>query len=154
MPQGEPSPAEERAEAAAALPPPKGLRLVPPPAGRWISFPEHPGVRIKVRALTTPLNIAAEARARRRLREIIEADPANQAATDADFGTGVLFTFQAAALAKHLVEEWEGIETADGQVAAVTEDTIAALMQHPDISRAFMLEVRRPLDEVAAEGEG
>lgn len=145
---------EVAAEQAAQAPAPKGLRLVAPAASRWIDFPEHPGFRMLVRPLTSPLNVAAEARARRRQREVLQADPAHPAHDDMDLGIGMMFTYQAEALGKHLIEAWEGVFTFEGLPAPVNEATIAEVMMNPDISRTFTLEARRPLEELAAEGNG
>lgn len=149
---GTPETAEDAAHAAAKLPPPKGLRLVQVTGSRWIAFPEYPGVRLRVKPMTTPLMVAAESRARRRMRDEMERDPEKTVQKDWALGYGALFTFIAEEMARHLVEDWEGVQDADGNPLPFSEAALGALMLHPSIAERFSTEVRRPLDEVVAEG--
>lgn len=150
--EADPHPVQEAAEAVAAAPPPRGLRLVPPAPSRWIEFPWRPGLRMRIKPLTSPLSVAAEARARRRVNDLIESGAFARA--DMDLGVGHIFTFQAEELGRYLIEEWEGVLDAQGKPVPVIQDAIRELMQNPDISGLFMSEARRPLEELAAEGEG
>jgi hypothetical protein len=114
----------------------------------WVDCPH--GVRLLVRPCTTALNHASVERARRRLREMRDAD---QALADPDMQAGLIASEAMVALGEVLIVEWEGVGNADGTDAApVTPDNIRALLSLPEVERAFNAGISAPLARLSAEG--
>ena len=134
-----------------------------PPAPRWLELPY--GVRIEVEPLTTARATAARNEALRRAgaltAEAEAAAKAGQAHSPASFTganvsavAGITMEYEIEALARFGIRRWEGINGPDGNPLPVTPEACEALAQHPDIGVAFWAAYRRPLDDLAAEGNG
>lgn len=133
------------------------------PAPRWLELPY--GVRVEVEPLTTARATAARNEALRRASAITaEAEAAAKAGQDMAPGAftganvsavaGITMEFEIEALARFGIRRWEGINGADGNPLPVTPEACEALAQHPDLGVAFWAAYRRPLDDLAAEGNG
>lgn len=129
------------------------LRLDLPTQSYWVECPH--GVRLLCRPLTTAMNHAAGARAARRMQERRDAAPGDARLADPDIARGLLVDEVTVALAEILVEAWEGVGTADGAAPApLTPEGLRAIMQLPEIARAFDEGITAPLARMVAEGNG
>lgn len=122
------------------------LRLDLPTESEWIACPH--GVRLLCRPLTTALNHAALARARRRLAALPDA-----VRSDPDLAAGALHAEVVVALGEVAIEAWEGVGNADGTEAApVSPEGIRALLSVPEIAAAFDAGLSAPIARLTAEG--
>ena len=129
------------------------LRLDFPDGPFWIECPH--GVRLLARPLTTALNSAAGARAQRRMKAMRDAAPGDARLADPDIGLGLFAHEVTVALAEVLVEAWEGVGDADGAAPApLSAEGLRAIMQVPEIARAFDVGISAPLARMVAEGNG
>lgn len=139
------------------------LRLSMDRRPRWLVL-EH-GVKVEVRPLTTSINEAAIAEARRRAAVFaVEADAAEKAGQPLDamgangangaWLEGQRQQFYAEALARYAILRWEGVADDAGQLLPVTAAAIEAFAAHPDLSLSFVAAYSRSLREVATEGNG
>lgn len=131
------------------------------PGSRWLELPY--GVRIEVEPLTTARATAARNEALRRAGALTaEADAAAKAGqefapmsfTGANISAiaGITMEFEIEALARFGIRRWEGVNGDDGNPLPVTPEACEALAQHPEIGVAFWAAYRRPIDDLAAEG--
>lgn len=112
---------------------------------RWVDMPQ--GVRLKLRPVTTAVRMAAQTAARTSLEGLDEA-----ARGDAALMTGLGFQTLLECLARYAVEDWDGVADQDGTPLPVTPEALAALMRLEEIAHAFFVEVMRPAETVAMEG--
>ena len=133
------------------------------PAPRWLELPY--GVRIEVEPLTTARATAARNEALRRASALTaEAEAAAKAGQELSAASftganvsavaGITMEYEIEALARFGIRRWEGITGDDGNPLPVTPEACEALAQHPDLGVAFWAAYRRPLDDLAAEGNG
>ena len=150
---GTPESADEAAQAAEKLPPPKGLRIGVDRKTRWIDIGN--GARLRVRPLSPAANLSADFRAGRRLREERQTDPDNPLLLADDYILGARFVWRAECLAALLVCDWDGIYLEDGTKADLTPARAEQLMREdPNAASRFMLAITAPLEEIQAEGVG
>jgi hypothetical protein len=139
------------------------VRLGLAKADRWLDLGH--GVRVLVRPLTTAVYQAARQTGQRLATAyaleqglIAEAggtitDAPDAADRDALEGLQGLYFIQALAL--HAIQEWKGVENADGTAALATRADIKALMaEQPSIAESFLVLYTRPIAEAITEGEG
>ena len=123
------------------------------------------GVSVEVRPISTAINEAALAEARRRAGALAtEADVAERAGQPLDarganganaaWLEGQRTAFYIEALARYAIIRWDGLAGDDGQPLPVTADAIAAFAAHPDLGVAFLGAYGRSLAELSAEGNG
>jgi hypothetical protein len=139
------------------------LRLTMDRRPRWLVL-EY-GVKVEVRPLSTSINEAAIAEARRRAAVFsAEADVAEKAGQPLDalganganaaWLEGQRQQFYAEALARYAILRWEGVADDGGNPLPVTPAAIEAFAAHPDLSLSFVAAYSRSLREVAVEGNG
>jgi hypothetical protein len=133
------------------------------PAPRWLDLPY--GVRVEVEPLTTARATAARNEALRRAGAITaEAEAAAKAGQEFSPGSftganasavaGISMEFEIEALARYGIRRWEGVHGPDGQPLPVTPEACEALAQHPELGVAFWAAYRKPIDDMADEGNG
>lgn len=131
------------------------------PAARWLELPF--GVRVEVEPLTTARATAARNEAIRRAGALTtEAEAAAKAGQEFSPGSftganvsaiaGITMEYEIEALARFGIRRWEGLNGEDGNPLPVTPEACEALAQHPELGVAFWAAYRRPLDDLAAEG--
>lgn len=139
------------------------IRLQLPTEPAWIDLPH--GVRVRCRPLTTATNAAAMACAARKVTALAESIAGRREVgmpcddlpdlSDPDRRDGYSHALYAASLGHACILEWQGRgieDPATDQPAPLTAENIGALMLIPEIARAFVDRLWRPLGEVVAEG--
>ncbi len=128
---------------------------------RWIVLPY--GVKVEVKPLTTAVNQAALAEARKRVAVLaVEADEAAKTGQPLDalgpnganaaWLDGMWTQFYAEALGRYGINRWDGIRGDDGEILPVSNEAIAAFAAHPDLGVAFQSAYAETLKASAAEG--
>lgn len=128
---------------------------------RWLVLPH--GVKVEVRPLTTAINQAALAEARKRIAMLaVEADAAEKAgqALDALGPTGAnaawldgMWTqYYAEALGRYGINRWDGIRGDDGEILPVSNEAIAVFAAHPELGPEFQRMYAATLAAEVAEG--
>jgi len=138
------------------------FRLAMPEEPAWLDLPL--GVRVKVRPLTTALQQAASAAARREIERLEAAHRDIVAAggtvtdlppiDDPAMREGLAVAALARAYARLCILQWEGVAEADGSPAPLTSANAARLAEHHAIAVALIDGLTRPLEELAREGNG
>jgi hypothetical protein len=131
------------------------------PAPRWLELPY--GVRVEVEPLTTARATAARNEALRRAGALTaeaeaaakagqEFSPASFSGANVSAIAGITMEYEIEALARFGIRRWEGVNGPDGNPLPVTPEACEALAQHPELGVAFWAAYRRPLDDLADEG--
>lgn len=118
-----------------------------PTAPRWLNLPE--GVRLLTRPVTTAVMQAAQAAAARRLDEARTTET-----LDPDWERGLAFLYLVQGLARHAVQEWQGVADMDGTPLALSLEGLDRLMEMDVIAGAFWSAATAPARSVVAEGNG
>ncbi len=130
---------------------------------RWLNLAH--GVKVEVRPLTTAINQAALAEARKRVAVLaVEAEAAERAGQPLDpmapnganaaWLDGMWTQFYSEALGRYGINRWEGLRGDDGEVLPVTHEAIAVFAAHPELGPAFSNRYASDLAAEAAEGNG
>lgn len=136
------------------------LRLDLPTESRWVDLPH--GARFLMRPATTPIVTVARLRARRQLEAMRQAaKDAKEAGlpapgpdlTDPDTVNAYAYALSAVALARELVEDWDGIGDKAGNPVAFAADLLPQLLARPGVAEAVM-KGADGADATAAEGNG
>lgn len=128
---------------------------------RWIVLPY--GVKVEVKPLTTAVNQAALAEARKRVAVLaLEADEAAKTGQPLDalgpnganaaWLDGMWTQYYAEALGRYGINRWDGIRGDDGEILPVSNEAIAAFAAHPELGVAFRTAYADTLAAGAAEG--
>jgi hypothetical protein len=139
------------------------LRLGLPREPRWLDLGY--GVRLRVRPFNAAVLAAARSEAHalgRALRDnraallLAGLDPANLPdLEDEHVLAGVAETLLVKILARHVVDDWQGVLAADGSAAAPLNDaTLGELLDIPAMAGAFLRQATEPFAALVAEGNG
>lgn len=137
------------------------LRLTIDRRPRWLVLTH--GVKVEVRPLSTSINEASVAEARRRAAVfLVEAevsaragqpmDPLGANAANTSWLEGQRQQFYVEALARYAILRWENLADEKGDLLAVTSASLEAFAAHPDLSMSFVSLYLSSLREVAEEG--
>ena len=137
------------------------LRLGRPREPYWISLPL--GVQVKVRPVTTAMWTAAQTRAQREVRALVEDLERRREAgvamadlpdvEDEAVRIGLAQSMLARSLARDAIVEWQGVGDAEGNPVAVTPERAAELVdQEFAIAEAFLRQYLADDAAVSAEG--
>lgn len=129
----------------------------------WLEL--RPGLRVRVRPLTTAIMTAADSAARKLVADLREERQQRVAAggdlsdlpdlENEDAVSGLAASVMIKALARMSILEWEGVARANSdEPAPVTEQTVNDLMDIWFVADAFWKQYTRPLDMLEAEGNG
>jgi hypothetical protein len=129
----------------------------------WLEL--RPGLRVRVRPLTTAIMTAADSTARKLVAELREERQLRIAAggdlsdlpdlENEDAVSGLAASVMIKALARMSILEWEGVMRADSdEPAIINEQTVNDLMDIWFVADAFWKQYTRPLELLEAEGNG
>lgn len=137
------------------------IRLSLARGNRWLVLPL--GVKVEVRPLTTAINQAALADARKRVAMLsVDADksaaegqpldPLGANGANAAWLDGMWTQYYAEALGRYGIARWEGLADDEGNVIEVAHPAIVAFAAHPVLGPAFSQAYADDLAAQAAEG--